>query len=236
MTSPSLTQETSIEKKQRIAKIIQTLNRTYPNTTLALNFTNPLELLIALILAAQCTDTLVNQVTAPLFEKYRRPQDWADLDPSRLEEDIRSVTFYRNKTKSIQKCCGELVSRFEGKVPEALEDLMSLPGVGRKTANVLRGNAMNQPAIGVDRHVGRISQLLGLSTEKDPDKIEADLNLIVDDKQKVRFCHLLQTHGRTICVARKPKCSECPIHQLCPYPAQDRPVPKRKPKTRTKKP
>ena len=145
-----------------------------------------------MILAAQYTDVLVNQITAPLFKKYRTPQDWANLDPNTLEEDIRKVTFSRNKTKSIQKCCRELVARFEGRVPETLDDLVSLPGVGRKTANVLRGNAMGQPAIGVDRHVGRISQLLGLTTEKDPDKIEAVLNPIVADNQKVRLCHLLR--------------------------------------------
>jgi len=235
MTSSSLTQETPIEKKQRVSKIIQTLNQTHPDTTLALNFRNPLELLIALILAAQCTDVLVNQVTAPLFEKYRTAQAWAGVALPTLEEEIRQVTFYRNKTKAIQKCCRELVSRFEGTVPETLEDLLSLPGVGRKTANVLRGNAMGQPAIGVDRHVGRITQLLGLTAEKDPDKIEVDLNPIVADKQKVRFCHLLQTHGRTICLARKPKCDECPINQYCPYPTQEAPAPKRTTRTRTKR-
>ena len=230
----SFHKETREEKTRRVQSIVNILDKTYPDTTLALDFRNPLELLIALILAAQCTDILVNQVTAPLFTKYRTPQDWADLDPNTLEEEIRKVTFYRNKTKSIQKCCRELVTRFNGMIPETLNDLVSLPGVGRKTANVLRGNAMGQPAIGVDRHVGRISQLLGLTTEKDPDKIEADLNPIVVDKQKVRFCHLLQTHGRSICLARKPKCSECPINQLCPYPTQETSTPNIKKKSRAK--
>ena len=231
----ALREETKDDKKIRVQRIIKILDKTYPDTTLALDFSNPLELLIALILAAQCTDVLVNQVTTPLFKKYQTPQDWANLDPSKLEQDIHKVTFYRNKTKSIQKCCRELVDRFAGRVPENLEDLVSLPGVGRKTANVLRGNAMGQPAIGVDRHVGRISQLLGLTSKKDPDKIEVDLNPIVADKQKVRFCHLLQTHGRTICLARKPKCTECPINQLCPYPTQQSPKPKEKKKSRAKK-
>ena len=225
-------QETEDDKKLRIQMIINILDKTYPDTTLALNFSTSLELLIALILAAQCTDVLVNQVTAPLFKKYTTAEDWTNLDPGILEQDIRKVTFYRNKTKSIQKCCRELVDRFQGKVPEHFDDLVSLPGVGRKTANVLRGNAMGQPAIGVDRHVGRISQLLGLTSEKDPDKIEADLNPIVADKQKVRFCHLLQTHGRTICLARKPNCSECPINQLCPYPTDE--TVQRKAKKRTR--
>ncbi|MCA9470494.1 MAG: endonuclease III [Nitrospirales bacterium] len=212
-------EETRQDTIRRVRNILNTLEKTYPRTTLALDFSTPLELLIALILAAQCHDVLVNQVTVPLFKKYRTPLDWANLDPSILEQEIRKVTFYRNKTKSIQKCCQDLVDRFGGTVPETLEDLMSLPGVGRKTANVLRGNAMGQPAIGVDRHVGRISQVLGLTKEKDPDKIEADLNPIVSDKHKVQFCHLLQIHGRTICLARKPKCVECPVNRYCPYPS-----------------
>ena len=216
----STSKESSEEKERRIREIIKILDRTYPEIKLALDFSTPLELLIALILAAQCTDILVNQVTTPLFKKYRTPQDWVDLDPAVLETEIRQVTFFRNKTKSIQTCCRELIDRFGGSVPESLEELISLPGVGRKTANVLRGNAFGHPAIGVDRHVGRISQLLGFTTETNPDKIEFDLNPLVPDKSKVRFCHLLQTHGRTICLARKPDCPACPINHLCPYPTQ----------------
>ena len=219
-TKTTASKETPEEKKRRVREIIKILDQTYPDTTLALDFSTPLELLIALILAAQCTDELVNQVTAPLFKKYRAPQDWADLEQAALEADIRKVTFFRNKTKAIQACCRELISRFDGSVPEKMEELVSLHGVGRKTANVLRGNAFGQPAIGVDRHVGRISQLLGLTTETNPDKIEFDLNPLVPDKSKVRFCHLLQTHGRTICLARKPNCPACPINHLCPYPTQ----------------
>ena len=210
--------ESQESEKHRVREIIKILDRVYPDTTLALDFSTPLELLIALILAAQCTDELVNQVTAPLFKKYRRPQDWADLDQTVLEVEIRKVTFFRNKTKAIQACCRELIDRFGGSVPESLEDLVSLPGVGRKTANVLRGNAFGHPAIGVDRHVGRLSNLLGLTKETNPDKIEFDLNPLVPDKSKVRFCHLLQTHGRTVCLARKPNCPACPISHLCPYP------------------
>ena len=206
------------EKQRRVREIIKILGETYPDTTLALDFSTPLELLIALILAAQCTDVLVNQVTAPLFKKYRTPQDWAALDHATLEAEIRKVTFFRNKTKAIHSCCRELMNRFGGSVPENLEELVSLPGVGRKTANVLRGNAFDQPAIGVDRHVGRLSQLLGLTTETNPDKIEFDLTPLVPDKYKVHFCHVLQTHGRTTCLARKPNCPACPINHLCPYP------------------
>ena len=176
--------------------------------------------MIALIMAAQCTDELVNKVTAELFPKYRTPHSWVNLDRGTLEQEIRPITFFRNKAKAIQACCHELINRFETKVPESLADLISLPGVGRKTANILRGNAFGHPAIGVDRHVGRLAQLMGLTKETNPDKIEFDLNPLVPDNDKVRFCHLLQKHGRTICLARKPNCSACPIHHLCPYPLQ----------------
>lgn len=212
--------ETPKAKTRRVRQILERLDRTYPNTRLALNATAPLELLIALILAAQCTDERVNQVTATLFHTYRTPQDWASLGRSTLEAEIRSTGFYRNKAKAIQGCCTALISRFSGKVPDRLDDLLSLPGVGRKTANILRGNAFGQPAIGVDTHVGRLAQRLGLSTETNPDKIELDVDPLVPDPWKVRFCHLLQTHGRRICLARKPDCPACPLSRLCPYPAQ----------------
>ncbi len=217
-TSPR--RETPRERRQRVQKVIRILDRTYQGVTLALDFTTPLELLIALILAAQCTDERVNQVTARLFEKYRTPQDWAGADRATLEAEIRPTGFYRNKAKAIQECCRQIVERFRGKVPENLEDLVTLPGVGRKTANILRGNAFDEPAIGVDTHVGRLGQRLGLTAESDPDKIEFDLNPLVPDNIKVRFCHLLQAHGRTICLARKPNCPACGVNQLCPYPAQ----------------
>jgi len=210
--------ESPEEKRRRVLEVIRILVRTYPGVTLALNFTTPLELLIALILAAQCTDERVNQVTASLFRKYRTPQDWAGADRTVLEEEIRSTGFYRNKAKAIQECCQKIVARFEGKVPRALEDLLTLPGVGRKTANILRGNAYGQAAIGVDTHVARLAERLELSPETDPDKIELDLNALIPDKEKVRFCHLLQAHGRGICLARKPNCPACPINRLCPYP------------------
>jgi endonuclease-3 len=213
-------EETPEERTRRVQKVIQILDRTYPNVALALSFKTPLELLIALILAAQCTDERVNQVTAPLFKKYRAAHDWAGADPATLEAEIRPTGFYRNKAKAIRACCQMLCDRFGGKVPQGLEDLVSLPGVGRKTANILRGNAFDQPAIGVDTHVARLAQRLGFTVQNDPDKIEFDLNPLVPDKVKVRFCHLLQAHGRAICVARKPKCSACPIHHGCPYPAR----------------
>ncbi len=198
--------------------ILQGLNEAYPNTTLALNFSSPLELLIALILAAQCTDERVNEVTTTVFRKYPTVQAWAEADRQVLEHDLHSVSFYRNKTKTLKACCRELVTRFGGQVPKTLEELLSLPGVGRKTANVLRGNAFGQPAIGVDRHVGRLAQRMGFTSETDPDKIEFDLNGLVPDDSKVRFCHVMQTHGRVQCLARKPHCATCPVRSSCPYP------------------
>lgn len=224
--------ETPQAKARRVRRIIQLLDRTYPNTILALNFSTPLELLIALILAAQCTDEAVNRVTGPLFRKYRSPQDWVAVDRSTLEKELRTITFYRNKAKAIQACCRHLIDHFDGRVPDRLDDLVSLPGVGRKTANVLRGNAFHQPAIGVDRHVARLAQRLGLTTASNPDDIERDLNPLVPDDCKVRFCLLLQQHGRTVCLARNPNCPSCAVNRLCPYPAQGLIAPPRKPRLR----
>ncbi|RMH04682.1 MAG: endonuclease III [Nitrospirae bacterium] len=221
-TSKSSVAESPREQKQRVKKIIKLLDQTYPHVGLALNFSTPLELLIALILAAQCTDERVNQVTAQLFPRYRTAEDWAALDQNTLEHEIRAINFYRNKAKTIKACCQALLDQFGGQVPATVEDLVSLPGVGRKTANILLGNAFGQPAIGVDRHVARLAQRLGLTHETDPDRIEFDLQPLVPDDSKVRFCHLLQAHGRTICLARSPRCDICPIKDLCPYPANKR--------------
>lgn len=212
-------QESLSQKRRRMEAIFSGLNQAYPGTTLALNFSSPLELLIALILAAQCTDERVNAVTANVFKKYQTAMAWAGADRQALERDLQSVSFYRNKTKAIQACCQELVDRFGGQVPKTLVELVSLQGVGRKTANVLRGNAFGQPAIGVDRHVGRLAQRMGFTTETDPDKIELDLNALVPEERKVRFCHLMQTHGRVQCLARTPQCATCPVRSSCPYPS-----------------
>ncbi len=220
LTPQTVATETPKERMLRVRKIVRILDRTYPDSKLALNFTTPLELLIALILAAQCTDERVNQVTATLFPQYRRAEEWARIPRARLEAEIRSTGFYRNKAKAIQECCTALVERFQGSVPDRLEDLVSLPGVGRKTANIVLGNAFGRPAIGVDTHVGRLAQRLGLTGETNPDKIEGDLNPIVPDPLKVRFCHLLQAHGRAVCLARKPDCAACPLNRLCPFPVQ----------------
>jgi endonuclease-3 len=198
--------------KARVRTIIAALRKAYPDARLALNFFSPLELLVALILAAQARDDLVNTVTTDLFKKYRAAADWMTLD----ENDVRRINFYRNKTKSICAAAKMLVEKFAGKVPDNLDDLLSLPGVGRKTANIILGNAFGQSAIGVDTHVLRLSQRLGLTKNSNPDKVEADLTPIVPVKDAVAFCHLLQFHGRQICTAKNPDCPHCPINKLCP--------------------
>jgi len=206
----------------RVKKIIGKLNRAHPDAKLDLDFSNPLELLIALILAAQARDDLVNQVTPALFAKYRHAKDYASAPPEQLSADIRRINFYRVKSGRIKNCCAELVRSFKGEVPRKLDDLLTLPGVGRKTANILLGNAFGQQAIGVDTHVMRLSQRLGFTKNTNPDKIEFDLTAIVPEKQQVRFCHLLQYHGRRVCFAKKPRCPECTIRHLCPYPEKTR--------------
>ncbi len=203
-----------------IKKILARLEQVHPDAKLDLDFTNPLELLIALILAAQARDDLVNQVTADLFKLNRSAADYATMPLPKLETQIGKVNFYRNKAKSIQRCCRELVERFSGAVPDNLQDLVSLPGVGRKTANIVLGNAFGRHTIGVDTHVMRLSQRLGFTKQTDPDKIEADLMAIVPENQRVRFCHLLQYHGRRVCFAKKPKCPECTIKRTCPFPGK----------------
>ncbi|MBI4041971.1 MAG: endonuclease III [Deltaproteobacteria bacterium] len=206
------------KEKKYVEEIVKRLKKAYGKVGLALHCSNPLELLISLILAAQCTDERVNAVTAILFKKYRTAGDWKKIPLPKLETEIRSTGFYRNKTRSIHNCCTMLDEKYSGRVPNELEKLLELPGVGRKTANILLGNAFGKPAIGVDTHVGRVSQRLGLTDQEDPDKIEFDLNPLVPDRDKVVFCHLLQAHGRKICVARKPKCPECVLNTICPYP------------------
>jgi len=203
-------------RQTRAKAIIRVLKKTYPDVRLALDFNTPLELLIALILAAQCTDERVNRVTPGLFRKYRSAKDWAIADRTVLEQEIHATGFFRQKAASIQKCTTELVERFKGEVPRKLDDLLTLPGVGRKTANVLRGNAFGDPGIGVDTHVGRLSYRLGLTDQTDPDKIEANLVAVVPRKDQVKFCLLIQAHGRQICIARSPKCDACVIRELCP--------------------
>jgi endonuclease-3 len=220
--APAKKKTAKLAVKANLPKLIDRLEKTHPDAKLDLDFTNPLELLIALILAAQARDDLVNKVTVELFKANRTAADYARLPLEKLQGRISRINFYRNKAKSIHNCCKELVERFGGKVPDNLDDLVSLPGVGRKTANIVLGNGFGQQTIGVDTHVMRLSQRLGLTTKTDPDKIEADLTAIVPQKQRVRFCHLMQYHGRRICLAKKPKCPECTIEDLCPFPGKSK--------------
>ena len=210
--------DSSARKKVQVKKIIERLEKVHPDAKLDLDFNNPLELLVSLILAAQARDDLVNRVTVDLFKKYRTAEDYAKTPGPKLETEINKINFYRNKAKSIHNCCSEIVKRFKGKVPDKLDDLLSLPGVGRKTANIVLGNAFGQLTIGVDTHVMRLSQRLGLTQNTNPDKIEFDLISLVPEKQRVRFCHLLQYHGRRVCLAKSPRCPSCTIRPLCPYP------------------
>ncbi len=199
-------------------KIIERLEKAHPDAKLALDYNNPLELLISLILAAQSHDSLVNQITPALFAKYHTAQDYADAPLEQLGEEVRRINFSRVKSRRIKDCCEALVKRFNGRVPRDLDDLLTLPGVGRKTANIVLGNAFGQQTIGVDTHVMRLSQRLGLTKNTNPDKIEFDLMQLVPENKRTRFCHLLQYHGRRVCVAKKPRCPVCVINDLCPYP------------------
>src|SRR5438309_5043881 len=218
MTTTRQPKAKAVAPSGRMKKILTRLEKVHPDAKLALDFTNPLELLIALILAAQARDDLVNKVTVDLFKTHRTAADYAAAPPATLQSQIGRINFYRNKAQSIRNCCRALVERFDGKVPDNLEDLVSLPGVARKTANIVLGNAFGRQTIGVDTHVMRLSQRLGFTKNTDPDKIELDLMSIVPEKKRVRFCHLLQYHGRRVCVAKKPRCPDCTIRSLCPYP------------------
>ena len=204
------------EKKKRVEKIINILNKEFPNSRCTLDYSTPLELLVATILSAQCTDERVNRVTPGLFKKYPAAQHYAAVTLVELGSDIRPTGFFNNKAKSIQNCCREMLEKFDGEVPGSLEDLVSLPGIGRKTANVILGNAFGIPGIVVDTHVKRLAGRLGFSDKKDPDKIEIDLNKIVPQEEWTHFSHLLIDHGRMTCQARKPLCAQCPINRLCP--------------------
>jgi len=203
--------------KNRVKEIIKILSKEIPDSRIALRFSNPLELLIATILSAQCTDIKVNQVTVDLFKKYRSAKDYAESNLAKLEEEIQPTGFYRNKAKSLQKCGQELVKQFNGEVPKTLEELVTLPGVGRKTANVILGNAFGIPGIVVDTHVHRVSQRIGLTKNDDPVKIEFDLMEIAPKEEWTHFSNLLVWHGRRTCAAKKPLCGTCPIRNLCDY-------------------
>ena len=209
--------ESNDDLNKRTREIVRKLKRAYPDAKCSLNHTNPFELLVATILSAQCTDERVNIVTADLFRKYRSPQDYLNVSPRELEKDIQSTGFFRNKTKSIQGTSKVLTEEYGGQVPRTMDELLELPGVARKTANVVLGNAFDIKAgVVVDTHVTRLSRRLGLTKEKDAQKIERDLIEIVPRKDWVIFPHLMIHHGRKICRARNPLCAECVIEKLCP--------------------
>lgn len=207
---------TNSSQKQLANKIFQLLKKHYPNPKPALEYSNPFELLIATILSAQCTDERVNIVTKNLFNKYQKPEDYMKVSNEELEKDIFSSGFYKQKAKSIKNCCAELLEKYEGKVPADFEALTKLSGVGRKTASVIAGNAFGIPAIAVDTHVIRLSNLFHFVKTKDPVKIEMKLKELLPEEDWINSSHLLATHGRKICIARKPKCLECFLADLCP--------------------
>jgi endonuclease III len=200
-----------------ISEVITRLKNEYPDARTELNWENPLELLVATMLSAQTTDVRVNMVTLKLFEKYRTAADYAGADPAQLEEDIRPTGFYRNKARSLQGMARALLERHGGEVPRTMAELVALPGVGRKTANVVLGNAFGvDEGVVVDTHVRRVSGRLGLTGEKDPEKIERDLLQVVPEGERTLFSHLLIFHGRRVCKARKPDCPNCVLNDICP--------------------
>jgi endonuclease III len=207
-------------KRARAWKIIRALKKAYPDAKIALNFGNPLELLVATILSAQCTDERVNLVTPALFKKYAAARDYARAEPATLEDEVRSTGFYRAKTRSIIAMAKALLDHHDGEVPRSREALVALPGVGLKTANVILGNAFGQQAIAVDTHVFRVSQRLGLARSDDPDEIHDQLAAVLPEKEWTFTTHLVQAHGRRCCFARKPLCPACPVRTLCPWPGK----------------
>jgi endonuclease-3 len=200
-----------------IGEVIARLKEAYPGARSELRWEDPLQLLVATVLSAQSTDVRVNQITGGLFEKYRTAEDYAEADPLQLEEEIRSVGFFRNKARSIKNMTRALVEEHEGEVPRTIEELVRLPGVGRKTANVVLGNAFSvNVGVVVDTHVRRVSRRLGLTEHQDPEKIERDLLEMVPEEERALFSHLLIFHGRRVCKSRKPNCSGCVLNDICP--------------------
>lgn len=214
--------ESAQVKKTRAARILTRLGKAYPGAAIELRFGNPLELLAATILSAQCTDQRVNAVTETLFERYRTAEDWARAQPATLEKEIHSTGFFKSKAKSLIGMGRALAERHGGQVPRSVAELTALPGVGRKTANVVLGNAFGIPALAVDTHVTRVSQRLGLTRADNPEKIHDDLCAVFPRPKWTQATHLLIIHGRRTCGARKPDCPRCPVLALCPWPGKTR--------------
>lgn len=210
----------SAADKRRAGKVLERLGKAYPDADIELRFSNPLELLVATILSAQCTDERVNMVTADLFKRYRRAEDYAHADPATLEREIHSTGFFKAKTRSLIAMGQALVERHRGHVPRTAEELVALPGVGRKTAHVVLGNAFGVPALAVDTHVARVSQRLRLARSEDPDEIHDQLCAVLPRPRWTAATHLFIIHGRRTCFARRPECPRCPVLDLCPWPAK----------------
>ncbi len=206
-----------MKKVERAERIREILEEIYPEVECSLNYSNPLEMLIATQLSAQCTDARVNIVTKDLFKKYRSAEDFANADITELEEDIRSTGFYKNKAKNIKACARRIIDVFDGLVPDNMEDLLTLPGTGRKTANLVLGDIFKKPAVVVDTHCIRLTNRLGLTKEKDPVKIEFELKKLLPPDYQLKFCHQMVAHGRLVCNARKPKCDECALNEVCRF-------------------
>ena len=209
--------EVYLEPEARASKVLELLEKNYPNAEIALDYATPLQLLVATILSAQATDKQINMITPKLFKKYKTAGDYANADLEELEQYIKSSGFYHNKAKNIKNCCKTLVEKFHSKVPKTMNELIELPGVGRKTANIILANAFGiVEGVAVDTHVGRLAQRLGLSENKDPNKIEADLMKIIPKDQWIRIADLLIFHGRRVCTAKKPNCAGCVLNRICP--------------------
>lgn len=203
-------------RKARARRIVRLLGRQYPDAHCALHFANPLQLLIATILSAQCTDKRVNLVTPALFARYPDAKSFAEADPKELQKLIQPTGFFRNKARNIIRCCTQIVERYGGEVPGRMKDLVTLTGIGRKTANVILGNAFSRAGITVDTHVGRLSRRMGLTEEQNPVKIERDLMQLISRRQWTMFSHRMIFHGRRVCKSRKPRCETCPLAKVCP--------------------
>ena len=215
MPSTALTRESPIQ--ERAPQIVRILSKAYPDARVALDFSTPLEMLVATILSAQCTDEKVNEVTAMLFRKYRTAEDYLRVPEDELKRDIKPTGFFNQKATSIRAACQRIVEAYDGEVPDTMDELITLRGVARKTANIVLGNAYGKvEGIAVDTHVRRLANRLGFSEHSDPDKIEQDLMRLLPRKRWFDFTYVLIDHGRAICVARRPRCEECPVSRLCP--------------------
>jgi endonuclease-3 len=206
-----------MNKKEKAIQIIEVFDKLYPDAQCSLEYNSPLQILVSTQLSAQCTDARVNMVAKNLYAKYKTAEDFANADIKELEEDIKSTGFYRNKAKNIMACCKILVQKYNGRIPDTMEELLELPGVGRKTANLVLYEIYGVQGIVVDTHAKRLSNRIGFTKNDDPEKIEYDLQKIIPKLRWADFCHLLVFHGREVCKARKPECESCGISQLCTY-------------------